>query len=312
MKTLILGGTGWVGHHIARGYHDAGYDVTVASRGKKKDFIHDLPEGIKRVTLDKNNSSDMATLLENRFDVVVDTVPTEASIDLVHKYAQGLRRYIHCSSTGGYAPLKVVPGDETQPYGAFFKGGWEKKRIVDEKVMMLFRKKGFPSAVIRPSYITGPGMLPLDNLGGRRKDFIKDILREAELELPNDGRALLQPVEVTDLARSFLLCVQTEASAGQIYNICLAKAVTLTRYIELTAAVLGKQAAIVHAPLEEMLVKYKSCANETGLRFLSEHMCFDIGKARTQLGYEPLFSTEGAIEQTARWAAGEQSRLQRD
>ncbi len=308
MKTLVLGGTGWVGHHIVRYYHDAGHEVVAGSRGKKKDFAGEMPDGIESVTVDKSGETEMAELLENRFEIIIDTVPTEKSIDFVHKYAKGLRRYIHCSSTGGYAPLKVVPADETHPYGAAFGSGWKNKQIVDEKVMRLFAEKGFPATVIRPCYITGQGMVPIDNLGGRRRDFIQDIIHGAEIELPNDGRSLLQPIEVTELARSFLLCAGTDVSIGQTYNICLEKSVTLTRYIEITAAALEKRVSIVYLPLVELLEKYKGKINETGLRFLAEHMCFDISKARNQIGYEPRFSTEQAIENTARWAAAIQAK----
>jgi len=304
VRVLVLGGTGWVGHHVVLQFRRAGYDVTAVSRANKQDFISELPAGVKRLIADKESESDMTALLENRLDVVIDTVPKERTIDLIFRHARGLRRYIHCSSTGGYAPLKVIPGDETQPYEAVFGSGWAQKRVVDEKVMRLCREVGFPATVIRPSYISGVGALPLDNLGGRRPGFIADILREAEITLPNDGRALLQPVDVTDLAFSFLQCALTDVGVGQIYNICQAKAVTLTRYVEITAAALGRRARLVYAPLREMLIAHRDDADETGLRFLAEHMCFDIGKARRQLGYEPSLTTERAIERAAVWAAG--------
>ena len=51
-----------------------------------------------------------------------------------------------------------------------------------------------------------------------------------------------------------------------------------------------------------MLKKYGEKVEEIGLRFLAEHMCYDITKARTHLGYEPHCSTEEAIAEAARWA----------
>ena len=51
-----------------------------------------------------------------------------------------------------------------------------------------------------------------------------------------------------------------------------------------------------------MVIKYRGVADEIGLRFLAEHMCFDISAARRELGYEPRFSPEEAIESTARHA----------
>lgn len=204
MKVMVFGGTGWVGHSIARIFSNDGARVTVCSRGKKTGFIANLPKVIRILRADKNNEAEMRQVLAEPYDIIIDSVPSEAAIDLIVAHAKNLKQYIHCSSTGGYAPLPFLPCDETAPYKGFpYGGGWKQKGIVDSKIMDLFHRDGFPATVIRPSYITGPGMLPLDNLGGRRKDFIPDVLAGKRLDLPNDGQALLHPVHVEGLARSF-------------------------------------------------------------------------------------------------------------
>ena len=302
MRVIVFGGTGWVGHHIALTFHEAGHDVTIFSRGTKSQYLAEIPDGISRRSGDKNVEDDVAAVFEESFDVVIDSVPTETSIDNIAQHCGGIERYIHCSSTGGYAPLAAVPGDETMPYDHFL-GGWRAKAIVDEKVMALHREAGLPATVIRPSYITGPGLLPLDNLGGRRENFIQDILDGVTLDLPNDGQALLHPVHVKDLAKSFLLAAQRQVSLGQIYNICLPKAVPLNVYLELNASALDREVSINHMPVEEMLEKYGDAIEERGLRFLATHMCFDISKAKEHLGYKPSYTTEGAVQENARWAS---------
>jgi len=302
MKAIIFGGTGWVGHNIVLAFHNAGYEVTVCSRGQKTTYLSALPEGVRRVQANKNDAGEVRAVFEESYDVVVDSVPSEASIDNISKAARDLTQYLHCSSTGGYAPLPFIPGDETMPYDHFM-GGWKAKGIVDSKVMDLWAREAFPATVIRPTYITGPGLLPLDNLGGRREDFITDLLNETPLDLPNDGQALLQPIHVKELARSFLLAAERPQSAGQIYNITLDKAVTLNRYLEITAAALDREAKINYLPVESMLAKYAGSISKTGLCFLATHMCYDIRKARDQLGYVPRYTTEEAITETARWAA---------
>ena len=172
--------------------------------------------------------------------------------------------------------------------------------------MDLFLHKGFPATVIRPCYITGIGMLPLDNLGGRRQDFIPDIIAEKTLDLPEYGQALLQPIHVKDLAQSFFLALNNPHIAiGQIYNICLSHAVTLNKYLEINAGVFGKKPHINYMTVEQMLAKYAGNIHETGLRFLVCHMCFSIEKAKRDLGYNPRYTPEEAIEETAFWTAKE-------
>jgi len=305
MKVIVFGGTGWVGHHIVLAFASAGHDVFICSRGKKNTYEAEIPKSIPHIRADKSSEADMARVFSEPYDVVVDSVPSDASIELVVKHARRLKRYLHCSSTGGYAPLPFIPGDETMPYDHFM-GGWRNKAVMDARVMDLFHRQGFPATVIRPPYITGPGMLPIDNFGGRRQDFITDILEGKALVLPNDGQALLQPIHVRDLGHAFLLAASTPAAVGQIYNICLEKAVTITRYLQITAAALGREVKIEYMPVAEMIESYGDPTDERWerwLRFFGTHMCYDIRKARVQLGYVPHCTTEEAIEETARWAA---------
>ena len=301
MKVLVLGGTGWVGHETAKAFFKAGYDVTICSRGKKgryKSEVSDIPS----IKGDKNDTDQMKEILKaGQYEIVTDSVPTEASMDNIKKYATNLKQYIHCSSTGGYTPLQNIPGDETSPYEGFHGSGWAKKKVIDELVIQWHQQEGFPGTVIRPSYIAGYGCLPLDNLGGRREDFIADIMAEKELELPDNGKSLLQPVLVRDLGRSFRLAAEHPQSLGEIYNICLKKAVTLNRYIELNAQAVAREAKIKYVPIEELLVKYGYNINPTGLRFLNDHMCFDISKAEDHLGFKPELTVEEVIFENAIW-----------
>ena len=310
MKVIIFGGSGWLGHNISKILAASGMDITIVTRGQKQTFAGEIA-GINAVVADKNDEAAMKEIFETRYTHVIDTVPSLKSLELVQKYGTAVRHYIHCSSTGGYTPLPFVPCDETAPYGGFNSGsGWDFKRKVDNMAMELFLNKGFPATVIRPCYITGIGMLPLDNLGGRRAAFIPDIIAEKTLDLPENGQALLQPIHVKDLAQSFFLALNNPHIAiGQIYNICLSHAVTLNKYLEINAGVFGKKPVINYMSVDDMLAKYAGNINETGLRFLVCHMCFSIEKAKRDLGYKPAYTPEEAIEETAYWTAKEAGLL---
>lgn len=304
MKILLFGGSGWLGHHIALNLAAEKYDLTIVSRGRMKTFLGEI-SCLKVINADKNDEAAMKQIFETPYTHVIDTVPTEQSITLIRRHAKHLQHYLHCSSTGGYTPLPFIPCNETAFYKGFASGtGWDQKRIVDNLVLKLFREQGFPATVIRPCYITGPGMLPMDNFGGHRVDFIADILAEKPLDLPNDGRALLQPIHVRDLANSFRLSmIHPNASIGQIYNICLSHAFSLNEYLTLTASVFNKKPIIHYMSIEAMLKKYGTAINETGLKFLAEHMCFTIDKAVRDLEYKPSCTPEEAVIETALWAA---------
>ena len=304
-KVVVFGGTGWLGHKVALNFAKAGCDVTVVSRGIKSAFTERLGS-IRQIAADKKCEDSMREILAENYDIIIDTVPQMESIQHIHRFAgKNLEHYIHCSSTGGYAPLPFIPCDETAPYGGFDgKSGWAGKARVDNLAMELFGQTGFPATVIRPCYITGGGdLLPLDNLGGRRPDFIPDILAGKVLDLPEDGQALLQPVHVDDLADSFLLAANTRNSISQRYNICLAHAVPIKRYVELNAEAIGCEAKINYMSVPAMLEKYGDTIDPIWLRFFATHMCFTIEKARRELGYEPKHTPEETIRETARATA---------
>ena len=105
------------------------------------------------------------------------------------------------------------------------------------------------------------------------------------------------------MGKSFLLAAQEPKSIGQAYNICLAKAVTLNRYLQITAEAFDREVRINYMPIDEMMKKYAGSVDAIGLHFLATHMCFDISKAANELGYQPHCTTEDAISETARWAA---------
>lgn len=304
MKILVFGGTGWIGHKIAVEFSAAGHAVTVCSRGGKKDFAAAVA-GLASLQADKNNPAELEKIFAAaRYDIVIDSVPQENTITGIFRHARGLKQYLHCGSTGGYAPLPFIPCNETAPYEGY-DGGWKAaKKVTDDLALELFHREGFPATVLRPCYISGPGMIPLDNLGGRRREFIADIIGNVGLDVVNDGQALLQPIHPDDLAQAFLLAAQRpQKSIGQIYNICLAHAVTFNRYLEITAAAFDTTPKITYLPLDTMLAKYEGQIDDVGLRFLALHMCFDITKAREQLAYDPRHTPEETIEENAIWTA---------
>ena len=156
----------------------------------------------------------------------------------------------------------------------------------------MYQQVGLKTTVIRPPVILCPGALPVDNLGGRSRNFIPDILNEAIIDVANDGMALFQPVHVVSLADAFVLPAQNPDSAGQIYNICQEKAVTVARYLQLVAEALNRKANLQFLPMKDRLMKYFTNVDGNTLLFLMEHVCFYVRKTKHQLSYCPYPSTE--------------------
>ena len=306
MNVLVFGGTGWLGHRIALKFEKAGYTVKIASRGKKNKFSAAVAH-LKHYMVDKNDKTALNAVLDDAAcSIIIDSVP---EVDVIKSLAerQDIQHYIHCSSTGGYTPLTRIPGNETLPYKGYpHGGGWTQKAQVDDLVMELFRSQKFPGTVLRPCCILGSGMMPIENLGGRDPEFIKQLLNEETIDLADGGLALIQPIWLDDLAQSFVAAAKhPQAAAGEIFNVTADYSVTFRRYCEIGAETLRRKLYFSSLTLDEMLEKYAGKCNEVGMRFLAEHMCFDNSKIKALLQWQPEFSPEAAIAGTFKAALEE-------
>jgi len=303
MKALVIGGTGWVGHHIARRMVRRGHEVTVLCRGTKGRFP--APPEARTIMADKNDAATFRRLLAGmEVDAVVDSVPSEACLGvIIGTVGERIRRYLHCSSTGVYPPLRYVPAAEEHPWREPTGINFMHKVKLDALALEAHGRSGFPATIIRPTNIMGPGMLPIDTLGGRDPDFLPDVAAGREIVLPNDGRALLQPVFVEDVAEAFALALERPESVGRIYNISCHNSVTLRVYLGIVASALGAEPKVSCLPVDEILSRFEGTekVSPNGLRFLCEHMCFDISRARKELGYEPTLSPEESTRKTIEW-----------
>lgn len=306
MKVLVISGSGWLGHNIVKGLVIEGHDVQLISRGQTERFH--VPASVQRIFGDRSEPNFERVFRGLHPDVVIDVIPMDVGVTrkILDAFAGQVTQYIHCSSTGGYAPLARAPGREDDPYLApsQFGAGFGMKRAVDELALQYHEEGRIPVTVVRPTNIMGPGLLPIDIWGARSPGFLRRVADEEVITIPNDGRALLQPGHVEDLAEVFVRAVGVPEALGQVYIASCSYSLTLEAYVRVVADCLGTKPPIEFAPADELIAKHGGTPklDEAGLRFLCEHMCFSIAKARSQLGYEPRMTAEAGTEETVRWA----------
>jgi len=303
MKVLVIGGSSHVGPYLVSRLAEGGYEVVVANRGRTP---VQFPGSVERVVADINQPGSLAGAIAGRtFDAVIHMIPsgvanTRTVLEVVH----GLTgRYLQCGSTGVFAPLPHVPGDETCPQNPPAKfGGFDGKVIADQTAAELCSEWNLPLVVLRPTNIIGPGNIPIDIWGARSPQFFQRIIDGQIISIPNDGRTLLQPVHADDMARSFVLALEHPEVAGD-FNISCSYAITLNRYVELLGEALGREPVVEHVPQDELIRLYGDSdkLNVAGLLFLCEHMCFDLTKARQLLGYQAQHEPESSVPETVQW-----------
>jgi len=303
MNVLVIGGTRFLGVAIVRALHRRGCRTTVAHRGHTR---ADLPEGVTEYALDIRDRNALAACLRgHRYDAVIDTILDADALRFIVPLLEGrIRQFVHCGSTGVYTPMVRIPaqeGDVCNPLPEY--GGFGPKLEQDKVLLQAHEKTGFPATILRPTNIYGAGDIPLDIWGTRNPGFFRRLVQHEPVTLPNDGRALLQPGHVEELGEAFALALDAPGAIGKVYNISSARAVELRAYLQILKDALRSESPVEYEPMERLLEKYLPARkiNEGGLRFVCEHMCVDITKAREELGFAPTISLEEGLAQNLAW-----------
>jgi len=247
LRVLIFGGTGFIGPHFVETLRAHGHKLTLFNRGKRNPKL--FPD-VETLIGDRNGHVD--ALKGRDWDVVIDDSGyTPKQVKLTTDLLKGhVQHYIFVSSISAYADL-TPPGIDEDYRLATLKdptveeitdttyGGL--KVLCEKTVEQAFGKN---SAVIRPTYIVGPGD-PTD----RFTYWPIRASKGGEMLAPGTAADPIQFIDVRDLADFMRLCVEQRFSGS--YNACNPPgAVTMGDVLEMAKKISGANTKIVWAPAE--------------------------------------------------------------
>lgn len=248
-KILLIGGTGFVGRHLARVLVDAGVQVTIPTRRYEKNRDVTMLPSVTLVEADINDNGALERLARGQ-DAVINLVGilhgdtpaipygkefAAAHVELPRKIvavckAVGVRRLLHMSAlhAGKNAPSEYLRS----------KGAGEE----------VVANSGLLTTIFRPSVIFGA-----------RDSFINtfaNLLRKLPFLPLGCAHARFQPVSVDDVAKAFAQALDTPAMEGQAYDLCGPNVYTLKELVEYTAEVLDIRRRII--PLSENFAYFQA------------------------------------------------------
>lgn len=245
LKVLILGGTGISGPHLVRELRAAGHQLTLLNRGKRNP---DLFKDVETLIGDRNGPLDV--LKGRDWDVVVDNsgyFPRQlrTSTEILKDHT---RHYIYVSSISAYADL-TPPGidedyklaelkdpDATEITGDNYGG---LKAACEKIVEQTFGER---QAVIRPSYIVGPG-----DITDRFGYWPVRVARGGTMLAPGKPSDPIQFIDVRDMTDFMRACVERQIEGR--YNLCNPPgAVTMGDLLETSKRISKSNASFVWAP----------------------------------------------------------------
>ena len=239
-NVAIIGGSGFVGRHLAHRLHTDGHRITVLTRQAPANLsIEQTPIRVVRVdplsttALTEALSGittlvNLAGILHQRGQQSFDAVHAELPARLVRACTKaGVARYLHMSA---------LRADMNQPPSAYLRSKARGEMMVRDAPHQLM------AIIFRPSIIFGKG----DNFFGQFAKMLR-WMPVFPLVCPN---ARFAPVWVDNVADAFSAVINQPTQPGlrEAYNLCGPRAYSFRELIQFTAVALGLHRLIVGLP----------------------------------------------------------------
>jgi nucleoside-diphosphate-sugar epimerase len=253
VRTLILGGTRFIGRALTLRLQTEGHEVHLVTLTKAHAAF--APWAIVHPG-DRREQSALAAAT-GHFDVVYDFLGFDAAEArvAVDSLAGRCNRFVHLSTGSVYwiAEARRCPwieedgtalplrDRETCDKAEFDYG--VAKRECEEVYRTAAKQGGFPVVFVRAPVVSGPN-------DHRRRDqfWVRRILEGRPCILPDGGTNVFNHVYVDDLVEVLLRLASTPVAPGEAFNAADRVFTTLREYIERFADALGRKADLVAVP----------------------------------------------------------------
>ena len=317
---LVTGATGFVGHHLVRAILEKGWPCRALVRDEKR-ARRLLPDGVEPVCGDISDPRSLvgigrgvdcvfhAAAQLNLPGISADDY-TRVNLRGTQNLVEALRgsslfRFVHISSIAAVGLRNYGMIDETFPCDPDLPYGISKLRI-DEYLQNAFKDSGFPSVIVRPPTVYGEG---------ERYNFLSlcRAIQSGRFLIIGDGRNRTDFCWIGNLVQAMMKAAQ-KGREGELYLVADEPVLTfresadvLSRIVRarpLTRLSLPKPMAYaVSVPIAAVgrLLGHPVPLYPTRVRTMTADLCFNLSKAKRELGLEPVVSFAECAAETIRW-----------
>lgn len=320
-RTLVTGGSGFIGSHLVAGLLERGDHVTVVddlSTGRRAN----LPPAHERLRFIE---ADLASALSalgpgERFDEIYHLAAAVGVRLVVENPARCIRTNIELTerllefalthgpgegARGGPAPTLIASSSEVYGkaektpfseeddvvYGPTSRTRWSygMTKAIDEYLALdAHRRLGLPAAVVRFFNTTGPRQV--GSYGMVLPSFVAAALRGDDLEVYGDGSQVRCFVDVRDVAEALPRVVASPACRGRVCNLGSDEPVTVLELARLVIRTLGSRSGVRMVPYDR--------AYGAGFEDLRRRVP-DLSRIRAAIGFAPRYRLEQTIRDVA-------------
>lgn len=320
-RSLVTGGSGFLGSHLVEALVARGDEVRVlVRRTSKTAFLENLGvelaygdlndrqslkaavQGVERVYHCAALASDWGTWesflaanvtgLRNLLDVALEA---------------GVGRFVHVSTTDVYGHPNY-PADETAP---FRLRGWQygdTKIKGEELVWAYHREHGLPITVVRPANVYGP----------RSTSFVlepAEMLKSGDMVHIGKREQPAGLAYVTNVVDVILLAADRESSVGHAYNVSDGLDVSWRKYMDRLAKIVGASSPktvilyrlayfagwVMETVYGTLRIQSRPLLTRMMVELLATNQGFPIDKARRELGYQPRVDFDEGMARVETW-----------
>lgn len=302
-NSLVTGGAGFMGSHVARECLARGHQVTVVD-DLSGGFVENVPPGARFVQADVSRTDDVARLFEEeRFDYVYHlaayaaeglshfirhfnyTNNLLASVNLINASVKtDVRCFVFTSSIAVYGAGQVPMTEDMvvrpeDPYGI-------SKYAVELDLAAAWHMFGLSSVVFRPHNVYGEGQNIADRYRNVIGIFMNQLMRNEPMSIFGDGEQSRAFSYIADIAPVIASSVDVPDAYNQIFNVGADIAYSVNQLSEVVAAAFDTAPNRVYLPARDEVVDAYSSHDRL-------HSVF---------GYRPPVSLDEGIGRMAAWA----------
>ncbi|MCK4427388.1 MAG: GDP-mannose 4,6-dehydratase [candidate division Zixibacteria bacterium] len=311
MKSLITGGAGFIGSHLAERLLEKGDEVYVIdnfSTGRLDNIQHLLSESGFHLTvgtiLNEKTVEPLVQACDRIYHLAaavgvrliierpVDTIETnilgtEIVLRLANKYK---RKVLIASTSEVYGKGNHVPfseGDD-RTYGPTIKSRWSyaTSKAVDEFLALAyFHEKKLPVVIVRLFNTVGPRQT--GSYGMVVPSFVQQALLAHPITVYGDGEQTRSFTYVDDVVSALLQLMEHPQATGEVFNVGNSEEISINDLASLVKKMVGSESQIVHIPYDE--------AFEKGFEDMQRRVP-DITKVKKLIGFNPTVSLEESIK----------------
>jgi nucleoside-diphosphate-sugar epimerase len=307
MKVLIIGGTGFIGSHVAEQAPAAGHEVVMFNRA--------ITEPLSPYDAVKGDLKDLAALRDELLalkpDVVVHTIATteQHAKDLVSVFEgtkthlvvlgsvdcyEAFQRYSRGEDATDYPIREDAELSRKQHYYKAAYGTDYDKNLMTGVLMDAFKQGKITPTVFRLPLVYGPRDRQYRY---RHGGIIKHIVdSQPDMAMSGTEQAqLFTYAYVENVAAAIVHSFGLPQTIGQVYNLGDQDVRTHRRWADLYAEIAGHQFTYRILPPE--LLQPDAPFNRAG-----QHLIVDTSKFRKETGFSEPVSLREAIKRTYEWA----------